>query len=141
MTQDIRPKPDPDEGHDLENTVVAVLDEEPEIEDAAARLSASGYHFEVLAGEEGRQHLDAGGDSGLIATLNRMISALGDQHRILDQLDKALEDGKTVVSVSFEDQDPTDAVAILQDHGGSHVWRLGAWTFNRIGTDWWAHSL
>jgi hypothetical protein len=127
--------PNTDETHDLENTVVAVLDAEPHAEEAAARLSAAGYDYEILKGEEGRQHLDPTGETGLIATLNRLISAFGDQHRILDQLDEALEEGKTVVSVRLDEKDPADAISILQDHGGHYVWRLGTWTFNRIGSD------
>lgn len=121
------------EVHDFDNTVVAILEHQPAVRDASAGLSESGYVFEILEGKEGREHIDPGGHDGLMATVKRLVNAFGDQYRIIDQLDAALEEGKTVVSVEIEDEDPTEAISILRDHGGRYIWKLGNWTFTRIG--------
>lgn len=120
------------EVHDFDNTVVAVLDHDPAVRSAAEGLSEAGYDFELLEGEEGRQHIDSGGEQGLVATVKRLISAFGDQYRIMERLDDALAEGKIVVSVEMEDRDPSEAIGILRDHGGSYIWKLGEWTFTPI---------
>ena len=119
---------------DFDNTVVAILDERPMAGDAVEGLSAAGYDFEVLAGEEGRAHIDQGSDDGLTGTLKGLLTAFGDQKRIIERLDAALQEGKIVVSVDTADQDPADAIGILKDHGGHYIWRLGEWTFTPIET-------
>lgn len=119
--------------HDFENTVVAILDEEPAVRNAAEGLAESGYDFEILSGEEGRAHIDPASEDGVMPTVKRLLNAFGDQHRIVERLDAALEQGKVVVSVEIEDDDPADAISILKDHGGHYIWRLGDWTFTPIG--------
>lgn len=123
----------PEEVHDFDNTVVAILDREPSVKSASEGLVESGYDFEILYGEEGRQHMDPGGEEGLLASLKRLANAFGDQYRIMERLDAALAEGKIVISVDMEHADPTEAISILQDHGGHYIWRLGDWTFTRIG--------
>lgn len=123
----------PEEVHDFDNTVVAILDEEPAVRDAAQGLAASGYDFEILSGEEGRAHIDPGSEDGLMPTVKRLLEAFGDQHRIIDRLDDALQQGKVVVSVEIADDEPGDAISILKEHGGHFIWKLGDWTFTRIG--------
>jgi len=113
--------------------VVAILDREPDVRDAVDSLGAAGYQFEVLRGEEGKEHLDPSGEEGAMATLKRLFNAFGDQHRILDRLYTELDEGKLVVSVEAGPDDAEEAIRILRDHGGEFVWRLGKWTFNRIG--------
>ena len=120
------------EQHDFDNTVVAILDEEPLARDATEGLSQAGYDFEVLVGEEGREHIDPSTEEGLMATLSRLITSFGDQDRIVDRLDAALKSGKIVISVDIEDDDPSKAISILRDHGGHYIWRLGEWTFTPI---------
>jgi hypothetical protein len=120
------------EPHDFDNTVVAILDEEPLVREATEGLSDAGYDFEVLVDEEGREHIDPSSEEGLMATLNQLITAFGDQHRIIDRLDDALERGRIVISVDVEDEDPSGAISILRDHGGHYVWKLGEWTFTPI---------
>ncbi len=123
----------PEEGHDFDNTIVAILDEEPAVQDAAQGLAASGYDFEVLSGEEGRAHIHPGSEDGVMPAVKRLLKAFGDQHRIIDRLDDALQQGKVVVSVEMDDDEPGDAISILKDHGGHYIWKLGDWTFTRIG--------
>lgn len=118
--------------HDFDNTVVAILDREPSVESATEMLTHAGYDFEVLEGEEGRKHIDPRSEEGLMGTVKRLIAAFGDQHRIIDRLDAALQEGRKVVSVQTEEGDSGEAISILKDHGGHYIWRLGEWTFARI---------
>lgn len=122
------------EKHDFDNTVVAILDEKPVARDAVESLSAAGFDFEVLAGEEGRQHLDPDEGDGWAGKLRDLLTTFGDQKRIVKRLGEALEEGKLVVSVDIADQEPADAIGILKNHGGRYIWRLGEWTFTPIDT-------
>lgn len=126
MTQD-------HEIHDFDNTVVAVLDERPETNDAASTLDAEGFDFEVLSGAEGREHLDPSGETSGLATVKRLLNAFGDQYRVLERLNHHLDEGRRVVSVEVSDDDSARAVEILQEHGGEYIWKFGTWTFTRIG--------
>ena len=122
------------EKHDFDNTVVAILDEKPVARDAVESLSAAGYDFEVLAGEQGRRHLDPHEGDGWAGKIQDLLTTFGDQKRIVKRLDEALEEGKLVVSVDIADQEPADAIGILKNHGGRYIWRLGKWTFTPIDT-------
>jgi hypothetical protein len=122
-----------DEIHDFDNTVVAIIDDEDNAESAVERLGAAGYDYEVFRGEEGKAHLDSGGESGFGATLQRLLNAFGDQYRVIEQLDAELDKGNLVVSVESEPDDAGEAVRILQDSGGEFIWKLGTWTYTRIG--------
>ncbi|HEX6286072.1 MAG TPA: hypothetical protein VFZ80_01175 [Acidimicrobiia bacterium] len=119
--------------HDFDDTVVAILDQEPAVHDAVEGLVAAGYEVEVLRGEEGKEHLDPAGESGTIATVKRLLNVFGDQHRIIERLYRELDAGNMVVSVDAKPEEADEAIRILQDHGGHFVWKLGAWTFARIG--------
>ena len=54
-----------------------------------------------------------------------------------DRLDKALQKGRLVVSVDVNDDDDDAArvAVILEEHGGHDMWRLGEWSFNRVGPE------
>lgn len=121
------------EEHDFDNTVVAILDREPAVRSASEGLARSGFEFEILTGEEGRAHLDPASDEGLMGTVKRLIKAFGDQHRIINRLDDALQKGKIVISVEIDGDDASEAISILRDHGGHYIWKLGGWTFTPIG--------
>jgi hypothetical protein len=122
------------EVHDFNDTVVAVLDREPAVEDAVERLADAGYDYEVLVGEEGKAHLDPSGEDDGVATVKRLLNAFGDQYRVLDRLNSELDEGKIVISVDSAPDEAVEAVEILQDHGGSYIWKFGTWTFTRIGS-------
>ncbi|MGD2059957.1 MAG: hypothetical protein PVF87_03760 [Acidimicrobiia bacterium] len=119
--------------HDFDDTVVAILDERPAVADAVDRLSAAGYDLEVLRGAEGKDHLDPTGQKGAKATVKRLLNAFGDQYRVLDRLQSALDRGDIVVSVDSPPDEAADAVRILRDHGGEYIWKFGSWTFTKIG--------
>lgn len=119
--------------HDFDNTVVAILDRDPVTQDAVDRLAEAGYEFEVLAGEEGKEHLDPAGEKSAAATIKRLLNAFGDQYRILDKLSDELDNGNLVISVHTVPDEAAEAVMILQEHGGSYIWKFGTWTFTRIG--------
>lgn len=121
------------EVHDFDDTVIAILDHEPEAANAVDRLADAGYAFEVLRGEEGKDHLDPAGEKSARATVKRLLNAFGDQYRVLDRLYAELEEGNLVVSVDSPPEEADEAVRILQDHGGEYIWKFGSWTFTRIG--------
>ena len=119
--------------HDFDDTVVAILSD-PEAADAAiAELRAAGYDIEILEGEEGKEHLDPAGESGAIATVKRVVNAFGDQYRLLERLHAELDEGNQVISVDAEPEAAEEAVRILQEHDGEFIWRLGTWTYTRVG--------
>ncbi len=122
-----------DDIHDLDDTVVAIIDDPERASRAASELRAAGYEVEVLQGEEGKQHLDPAGESGPIATIKRLLNVFGDQYRILERLTLELEGGNHVISVDSTPDEATEAVRILQDHGGEFMWKLGTWTYSRVG--------
>lgn len=122
-----------DEIHDFDDTVVAILDDADIAADVVERLSAAGYDYELLQGEEGKDHLDPEGESGPGATIKRLLNAFGDQYRVIDQLTRELDDGRLVVSVDADPDEAEEAVRILQDHGGEFIWKLGTWTYTQVG--------
>lgn len=119
--------------HDLTGTVVAIFDDQDRAREAIAALSAAGFDAELLHGEEGRAHLSAEDDEGLTAIVKRLVLAFGDEIRILDRLDAALADGASVASVDAGSEAAKEVAPILEEHGGHDMWRLGEWSFNRIG--------
>jgi hypothetical protein len=44
-----------------------------------------------------------------------------------------LDDGNLVISVEAEPDEADEAVRILQDHDGEFIWKLGSWTYTRVG--------
>jgi hypothetical protein len=121
--------------HELTGTVVAVIDSEEDGSAAIAALAGDGFEAELLYGEEGRSHLRPEEKSGLSGLLSKLAITFGDEVRILDRLDKALETGRAVVSVSVDDDQAADVAKTLEKHGGHDMWRLGEWSFNRIGPE------
>ena len=121
--------------HDLTGTVVAIIDDAEEGRAAVAALAQEQFTAELLHGEEGRAHLTEEDEKGLAAVAKKIAIAFGDEVRIVDRLDKALENGRSVVSVDVEDDEEQAArvAVILEEHGGHDMWRLGEWSFNRIG--------
>lgn len=119
--------------HDFDDTVVAILSDAEKAEAAVARLEAAGHNIEILEGEEGKEHLDPAGESGPIATVKRLLNAFGDQYRLLERLYSELDDGNLVISVEAEADEADDVVRILQDHDGEFIWKLGTWTYTRVG--------
>lgn len=119
--------------HDFDDTVVAILSARDEAEGAIARLRSAGYDIEVLEGESGKDHLDPAGESGPVATVKRLINAFGDQYRVLERLSRELDEGNLVISVEADPDEADDVVSILQDHDGEFIWKLGTWTYTRVG--------
>lgn len=119
--------------HDFDDTVVATLDDEETAGTVVDRLTNAGYEYELFHGEEGKEHLDPAGETGPAATIKRLIDAFGDQYRVVEHLNRELDDGKFVVSVETKPDEADRAVHILQDNGGQFIWKLGTWTFTRVG--------
>lgn len=123
--------------HDLTGTVVAIIDDAEEGRAAVAALAQRQFSAELLNGEEGRAHLNEEDEKGLSAVAKKLALAFGDEMRIIDRLDQALQSGRSVVSVDVNDDDDDAArvAVILEEHGGHDMWRLGEWSFNRIGPE------
>jgi hypothetical protein len=123
--------------HDLTGTVVAIIDDAEEGRVAVAALAQQQFSAELLNGEEGRAHLNEEDEKGLSAAAKKLALAFGDEMRIIDRLDQALQSGRSVVSVDVNDDDDDAArvAVILEEHGGHDMWRLGEWSFNRIGPE------
>lgn len=119
--------------HDFDDTVVAVVSDSNNAEAATAELTGAGYEVEVLQGETGKEHLDPAGESSPVATVKRLINAFGDQYRVLERLTAELDEGKLVISVKAEADEAEQAIQIIQDQGGEFIWKLGTWTYARIG--------
>lgn len=122
-----------DEIHDFDDTVVAIIHDGAMADEVVDELTAAGYEVEVLEGEEGKSHLDPAGDSGPTATLRRLLNAFGDQYRVIERLNAELDKGSLVISVDAEPDEAAEAIRVLQDHGGEFIWKLGTWTYTRIG--------
>ena len=123
--------------HDLTGTVVAIIDDAEDGRAALVALVEAQFPAELLQGEEGRAHLTEADEKGLSAVAKKVALAFGDEVRIVDRLDKALQDGRSVVSVNVADDEEQAArvAVILEEHGGHDMWRLGEWSFNRIGPE------
>ena len=87
----------------------------------------------MLQGEEGKAHLFPDAELGPGATLKRLLKVLGDQLRVVDHLREELDRGNTVISVDAKPDEANEAVRILKDNGGDFIWKMGSWTFTRIG--------
>lgn len=120
---------------DLTGTLVAVIDDHGQAREALTALTAAGFEAELFHGDEGRAHLTADEDDGISSIVKRLVLAFGDEARILERLDRALAEGASVASVDIEDDEADEVAPILEAHGGHDMWRLGEWTFNRIGED------
>jgi hypothetical protein len=121
-----------DEIHDFDDTVVAVFDDPNVVSDVTGELEAAGYRYEVLQGDDGRRHLDPGGETSPGATVKRLLNVFGDQYRVLEHLYETLDKGAVVVSVDAEPDAAEEAVEILQNHDGEFIWKLGAWTYTQV---------
>ncbi len=119
--------------HDLTGTVVAIIDDHEQATKAMSAINAAGFGAELLHGDEGRAHLSTEDEAGLTAVVKKLVAAFGDEVRIIDRLDKALASGASVASVEVTADQATDVVPILEEYGGHDMWRLGEWSFNRIG--------
>lgn len=122
-----------EEIHDFDDTVVAVLDDRETADEVVDRLTEAGYDYELLESEEGKSHLDPAGESGPGATLKRLLNVFGDQHRVMEHLNRQLDDGKIVMSVDAKPEDADRAVQLLKDNGGEFIWKFGTWTYTRAG--------
>jgi hypothetical protein len=122
----------PEESHQFSNSVVAIFEAE-DAREVAAALRAANFRAEVLSGEDGRAHLDATAEGGLLAGLRKMARSFGDESRIVGALNAAMEEGKTVISVDANEDQAPEVARILEEKGGTYLWRFGQWSFNRVG--------
>ena len=117
-----------------DTTVVAVIDDREAGRDAVAALSGEQFAAEVFVGEEGLERLRADQEEGVPSVVAKMAMALGDEVRIMERLEAALEAGASVVSVDVSDDQAAQAATILEEYDAHDMWRLGEWSFNRIGS-------
>ena len=115
-------------------TVVAVIDDREAGRDAVAALSGEQFAAEIFVGEEGLGRLRSDQEEGVSSVVAKMAMALGDEVRIMERLEAALEAGASVVSVGVTDDDAARVATILEEYDAHDMWRLGEWSFNRIGS-------
>jgi hypothetical protein len=122
---------------DLREKVVAVFDTIDATDAAVSALRAEGYDVEVLRGEEGRRRLNPDeGDQGFLESLkNALETALGDEDRILDNVDAELAQDGSFVVVESSNADEAEIASILKDHGGHYRWHFDKWTYVSLGRD------
>jgi hypothetical protein len=118
---------------ELTGTVVGVIDDPEHARDAVKELRAAGFSVKTFHGEKQRVRLRDDDGEGLLPTVRRLLLAFGDETRILDNLDRALANGSTVISVEVTEDGAPRVSEILLQHGGHNAWRLGEWSFNRVG--------
>jgi FixJ family two-component response regulator len=116
------------------NTVVAVIDDREAGRDAVAALSGEQFAAEVFIGEEGLERLRSDQEEGVPTVVAKMAMALGDEVRIMERLEAALKAGASVVSVGVSDDQAARVATILEEYDAHDMWRLGEWSFNRIGS-------
>jgi hypothetical protein len=116
------------------NTVVAVIDDREAGRDAVVALSGEQFAAEVFIGEEGMERLRSDQEEGVPSVVAKMAMALGDEVRIMERLEAALEAGASVVSVGVSDDQAARVATILEEYDAHDMWRLGEWSFNRIGS-------
>jgi hypothetical protein len=120
---------------DRTDTVLAIIDHHETGRDAVAALAAEEFPAQLLHGEQGKAALGPDQEDGVSALAARLAIAFGDEVRIMDRLEAALERGATVVSVDVSSDDAARVASILEEHDGHDMWRLGEWSFNRIGSE------
>ncbi|HEX6145674.1 MAG TPA: hypothetical protein VF083_02780 [Acidimicrobiia bacterium] len=116
------------------NTVVAVIDDREAGRNAVAALSGEQFAAEVFVGQEGLDRLRSDQEEGVPSVMAKMAMAFGDEVRIMKRLEAAIEAGATVVTVDVSDDQAARVATILEEYDGHDMWRLGEWSFNRIGS-------
>lgn len=120
---------------DRTDTVVAIIDDHARGREAVAALAAVQFPAELLHGAEGKTALDPDQEEGVSALVTKLAIAFGDEVRIMDRLEAALDKGASVVSVDVTSDEAADVATILEDHDAHDMWRLGEWSFNRVGSE------
>lgn len=123
------------ESVELRDKVVAIFDEEESTEAALEDLRDKGYEVEVLRGQQGRERLRAEDDhEGFFESFRAAVeSALGDEDRILDNVDAELVDGATFVVVDASRADESKIAESLKAHGGHYLWHFDKWSYVSLG--------
>jgi DNA-binding NarL/FixJ family response regulator len=120
---------------DRTDTVVAIIDDHATGRDAMAALAAEEFPAELLHGQQGKAELGPAQEEGISALMSKLAMAFGDEVRILDRLEAALERGASVASVAVSTDQAARVATILEEHDAHDMWRLGEWSFNRIGSE------
>ncbi len=117
--------------------MVAVFDTIEASDAAETALREEGYEVEVLRGEEGRRRLDPEEeDQGFLGSFKSALeTALGDENRILDNVDAELAQDGSFVVVESSNADEAEIATILKDHGGHYRWHFDKWTYVSLGRD------
>lgn len=123
------------ESIDLDDKVVAIFDEVAAGESAVAELRGHGFEVEVLRGDAGRRRLDphAEGEGFLESLGHALQTVVGDEDRIVDNVDSYLAEGRSFVLVDAESGGDASAPDILRKHGGHYMWRFDQWTYVPLG--------
>lgn len=120
---------------DLTDKVVAMFDSPSAADAALADLKAQGHDTELLRGDEGRRRLDPGeAEGGFFGALKKAVLGLGDENRLRSKVEDELSaNGSFVVVDAAGDEQVSEVAERLRRHGGHFLWRMGRWTYVRLG--------
>jgi hypothetical protein len=121
---------------DRTDTVVAIIDDHAKGRDAVAALAAEQFPAELFHGEAGKAALAPDREEeGVSALVSKLAIVFGDETRILDRMEAALDKGASVVSVDVTSDEAARVATVLEEHDAHDMWRLGEWSFNRVGSE------
>lgn len=116
----------------LKDRAVAIVDSSDSGE-AIAALRQSGWEVEVLQDESDAERLEAK-QGGISGALSKAAAVFGDEMRIIDQIERALNDGNQVLLISSDPELSTAVARVLRDHNALSIWDFGSWTFVNVGS-------
>lgn len=117
------------------NHVVAVIDMRPDAEAAAEALRRAGFaDVEIFQGQPAYMAIrDASRHSAVFIRAWRRVRDFGEEGELHQHYFSTLRDGGSYIIVFAETADQTQQVRdILVIHHGHDIWRLGAWTEERL---------
>jgi hypothetical protein len=118
---------------DFENCVVAIVNADASLEMVAA-VRSSGHEVMHLSSPEDADKL-AANQEGLVGALSRMVAAYGDELRIMEDIGRALSEGKHALIVRVGSQESADISDLLKKNGAASIWDFRGWTFTKTGAD------
>lgn len=117
----------------LENSVVAIFGRD-RADSALTAIEAAGRQVLRLSGPGDIDKL-APNQEGVRGTVSRLAAAFGDELRILEEIERALKNGRQVLIVPGDPDEHADISRSLTEQGATSVWDFRGWTFTKTGED------
>ncbi|MCA1735938.1 MAG: hypothetical protein LC739_07465 [Actinobacteria bacterium] len=100
---------------------------------AGEALRQRGWEVEVLKHETDVERFRPK-QGGLSGALSKAAAVFGDEMRILDQIERTLNDGNQVLLVRADQEHSAEVARVLRRHGALSIWDFGRWTFVNVGS-------